>query len=481
MIDTLDVTVVGGGVSGLASAYFVAARRPELQVGLLEANSRIGGNIRTEWIDGHLLDAGPDSFLRTKPHAVALCRELGLEDQLISTRPEARSAFLAHRGTLERLPAGMVLAVPTRIGPMLETPLLRPLGKLRAIGEVFVPRRTGSDDESIEDFLRRRFGREAAERLGTPLLGGIYAGDAANLSLRSTFPQLAELEDRYRSVIYGLFRAQFAAPKSADPGLGRLRRFRDFLSWLRRSPSEAPSPFLTLRGGLSSLIEELAKRLPKDAIVTGSPVLAVERDGDRFLVRTERGTITSRAVILSSPADRSAGMLPEGRLRDTLLEIPYTSTATVFFALPRGSVAHQLDGVGFIASQKESELLAGTWVSSKWEGRAPRDSVLLRAFVGGARAPGLLDRSDAEIQELARTGLERLMGPLGAPRFSRVYRYERSNPQPTLGHPARLRRIGEELGRTPGLALAGSAYDGVGIPDCVRQAQAAAEAVTQHL
>lgn len=482
MIEELDVAVVGGGVSGLASAYFVCVRRPDLRVGVLESSERIGGNIRTERIQGHLLDAGPDSFLRTKPHAVDLCRELGLGEDLRTTRPEARSAFVAHRGTLERLPAGLVLAVPTRLGPMLSTPLLSFFGKLRVLCEVLLPRRRTSNDESIQEFLTRRFGIQAASRLGAPLLGGIYAGDAANLSLRATFPQLAELEDRWGSVIYGLFRAQLSrTQKEQGARAGRLRRTRDFWSWMHRAPEDAPSPFMTLRGGLGSLVDGLSIRLPTGAVRTSTSVRAIEREGERFLIRTERGTIKSRAAILCSPGHATARMLPEGRLRTELEQIPYASTATIFFAFPRNAVAHRLDGVGFIASERESELLAGTWVSSKWEERAPEGSILLRAFVGGARSPGILDRSDAELEELARSELERLMGPLGVPLFTRVYRYERASPQPTIGHPARLDRIRAELATLPGLSLAGAAYDGVGIPDCIRQGRSAVDALLERL
>jgi protoporphyrinogen/coproporphyrinogen III oxidase len=477
--DELDVVVVGAGITGLTSAFAISSRRPDLRLRVLEARDRVGGNVRTEHVQGHLLDAGPDSFLRTKPHATELCRELGLEPEFVSTRPEARSAFVVHHGALERLPAGMVLAVPTRLGPMLKTPILSLSSKLRVLCDVVIPRRTAKGDESIRDFLARRFGREAALRIGAPLLGGIYAGDVSNLSVRGTFPQLAEMEDRFGSVIYGLFAAQSATEARASTG--RLARAKDVLGWMRRESEPAPSPFLSLRGGLQVLIDRLAERLPAGVVRPGSAVGSIEVEGDRFLVRSEHETLYARGVIVCAPAHAAARMLPRGAIANELESIPYVSTATVFFAFPEGAITRSLDGVGFIVPEGESELLASTWVSSKWDARAPAGSVLLRAFLGGARSPRMLERSDPELVEIARSELERIMGPLGEPRFARVYRYDRASPQPTVGHPGRLDRIRAELRALPGLALAGAAYDGVGIPDCVRQGRAAAEAVLGRL
>lgn len=482
MIEDVDVAVVGGGVTGLTSAYTLLRQNPELRLRLLEGRERLGGNIQTEHVEGHLIDAGPDSFLRTKPHATELCRELGLETEFLTTRTEARSAFIAHRGKLERMPAGMVLAVPTRLGPMLKTPVLSFGSKLRVLADVFVRRRRAPEDESIAAFLTRRFGAEAASRIGAPLLGGIYAGDVATLSIRATFPQLAELEDRYGSVIYGLFATQ-AGPASSHGEArseNRLVRTRELWRWMQREAAHAPSPFLSLRGGLGLIIDELRDRLPEGAVRLSSPVEQIERDGASFIVKARGVALRARAVILCAPAHAAARMLPQGKLASELSAIPYVSTATVFLAFSERTVQRKLDGVGFIVPPGESELLAGTWVSSKWEARAPRGSVLMRGFFGGARDPRVLDRSDTELMELAHRELERLMGPLGTPQFGRVYRYVDSSPQPTVGHPARLERIRAELRTQPGLFLAGAAYDGVGIPDCVRQARAAAESVRRH-
>lgn len=489
MIEDVDVVVIGGGVTGLTSAYALLCQKPELKVLLLEARDRVGGNIRTERVDDFLIDAGPDSFLRTKPEGAALCRELGLESEFLTTRPEAQRAYVVHHGKLERLPAGMVLAVPTRLGPMLSTPLLSLPAKLRVLGDVVVPRRERADDESIGEFLARRFGKQAALRIGAPLLGGIYAGDVEELSVRATFPQLVDLEERYGSVIYGLFAAQRArAAAQRDPSQNELSvsasRFgqaRELVRWMRRESEHAPSPFLSLKSGLGTLIEHLERRLPPGTVRTQAPVRAIERDGDRFSVRTEHGSVRARGVIVCSPAHAAASALPPGKLATALGEIPYVSTATVFLAFSERDVSRKLDGVGFIVPTGESQLLAGTWISSKWEARAPEGSVLLRAFLGGRKHPRMLEKSDSELVELAASELSRLMGPLGKPSLSRVYRYINASPQPTVGHPARLERIRTELATMPGLGLAGAAYEGVGIPDCVRQARAAAQTILGQL
>lgn len=462
-----DVVVVGAGVTGLTAAYELQKQRPGLDLLVLERRPEPGGNIRTETVDGFVIDAGPDSFLRTKPDAVALCRELGLDGELITPRAGASKVFMASGGALHEMPAGMALAVPTRVEPLLRSPLLSLQGKLRMLADVVLPPHFGeaSDrgyDESIAQFVTRRFGREAADRIGASLLGGIYAGDIQQLSVRSTFPQLLELERTHGSLIRGFLATRRPPPASKAESTGA-----------------PPSPFQSLRSGMSSLIEALRGRLPPGALVTGAEVAEVRPVVDGYAIRLARGeTLRSAAVILAAPAHAAARMLPDPKLRAELSAIPYVSTATIFFALDRRAVDHPLGGSGFVVPPGEGSILAATWVTSKWDGRAPADQVLLRAFVGGAREPDLVENAtDAELIERARAELTRLMGPLGRERFSRVHRYIRSNPQPVVGHAARLGRLRERLAELPGLQIAGAAYDGVGIPDCVRQGKAAARAV----
>jgi oxygen-dependent protoporphyrinogen oxidase len=478
MSEPLDVAILGGGISGLSAAYEVARRRPELSLSVFEASPRLGGCIATERRDGFVIEAGPDSFLRTKPEAYRLCQELGLEPELVSVRPEARSAYLVQRGELERLPAGMVLAAPTRLGPLSRTRILSFGGKLRALADLVVPARTSAEDESIESFLTRRFGHEVAARIGGPLLGGIYAGDIGALSLHATFPQLALLELRYRSVTYGLLASAARRGAAAGEKPGPLSVLQ---SLFRQSSEAAPSPFLSLQSGVATLIERLAERVGARSIVTRAPIEAIERDGERFVLSGPRGRVVARSVIVTTPAPVASRIVPEGKLAAELAGIRYGSTATIVFAFDRAEVERPLDASGFLVPAGEGRILAATWASAKWEGRAPDDAVLIRTYVGGRQGEEDLALSDSELTEMARRELERLSGRFGPPRFTRLYRHERTRPQPGVGHRERLDRLSTELRSVPGLWLSGAGYDGVGIPDCVRQARSTATRAVEML
>ncbi|HLV68999.1 MAG TPA: protoporphyrinogen oxidase [Polyangiaceae bacterium] len=482
MTTPIDVAVLGGGISGLTAAFTLGVRRPELDVRVLEAGPRLGGCIRTDRTDGFVIEAGPDSFLRTKPEALELCRELGLEGELIGTRPEAHTVFLARAGRLERMPAGMVLAAPTRLWPLLRTPLLSLGGKLRAACDLVLPSGSPGDDESIASFLSRRFGREVAERIGGPLLGSIHAADIGELSLAATFPQLAELEKRWGSVILGLLALEAQRRARTSSRSRRFLKLRALLGWLLRRRSEPrESPFLSLRGGMEGLVERLVARLPEERVRINEPVVALERDGDRWLVRTASGTLSARAVIATVPAPVAARLVPNGGLSHELGTIRYGSTAAVALGFERSAEARPLGGSGFLSMPGESPVLAATWVTSKWEGRAPDRHVLVRAYFGGPGSAAVLAESDGELVETARRELERFMGALGTPLLARVYRHQGNRPQPTVGHRERLARVGTELASLPGLFLAGAGYEGSGIPDCVRQGRAAAERVSALL
>ncbi len=460
---TRHVVVVGAGITGLTAAYLLTRGEPRPRVTLIERQGRVGGNIETERRDGFLLDGGPDSFLSTKREGAELCRELGLGDHLIVPRPEAKKVYMVHRGRLEPMPGGLALAIPTKIGPMLSTPLVSFPGKLRMLGDLVLPRRRDPGDESIEDFIARRFGREAAKSLAAPLLGGIYAGDIGELSILSTFPQLVEVEKKHGSLAKGLLALQLARQKQNGSA--------------PKKGADAPSPFMSLTGGMGELVAALLACLPPDALWLGRSVERVEPAGSSYRVRLDGDQVLDAdAVIFASPAHATAKMLPDDRVAGELGAIPYLSTATVFFAFPRAGLERPLDGVGFVAPKGEAELIAGTWVSSKWDGRAPDDHVLMRAFLGGARAKvDVAKASDEQLAAAAQRALEQLMGRLGAPSLTRIFRYIDANPQPIVGHGARMQRVEARLRELPGLYLAGAAYDGVGIPDCVRQARSVVE------
>ncbi len=477
------VAVIGGGITGLAAAFYLRQLRPAAKITLFECNSRLGGNIRTERRQEFLLDAGPDSFMRAKPAALELCRELGLSGELIGALPGARRVYVAQQGRLRAIPEGLVMGVPTRFGPLLQSEFLTLFGKLRMLAEAFVPRGFGRSleehsDESIAAFMTRRFGKEAALRFAAPMLAGIYAGDAERLSMNATFPMLSALEEQHGSVIWGLLLAQFARGNGAAHG-ARFARLRAALKWLAASPSEPrESPFVTLRSGMGTLISTLASRLGETRVLLGQKVDSVQRAGDAWSVFVGGDRLDVDAVVLAPPAHVAADLLAPGALSDELREIRYASTATVFFGFDARTLAQPLTGAGFIVPPGEGSVLAGTWITSKWEGRAPDGSVLVRAFLGGTRSEvDVTQQDDETLAALSLSELRRLAGKFGTPRFSRVHRHIASNPQPALGHRARIARINAELSALPGLHLAGAAYDGVSVADCVRQARVVAERI----
>ncbi len=459
------IVVVGGGVSGLSVAYFLRKHRPEVDVVVLEASERFGGNLRTERVEDCLFDVGADCFLRTRPWALELCRELGLEGELITPLTSGQGVYVAFEGALHRMPEGLSLGVPLRAAALLETELLSPWGKLRTMLEPCIPRRRDRSEETIREFAERRLGREMAERIAVPLLAGVVAGDPDRLSIEASFPQLVQFEREHGSLVRGMLASRGA-------------------SWLSLlGDSKRPeSPFVSLKKGMSRLVERLVEVLPDESLRTRMPVERIERTPSGYRVRLKEGNaIEAEGVIVALPPWSAAKVLDDEAAREEIGEVRYSSTSTVFFAFDAGGVERKLDASGFIVPQGEGEILASTWVSSKWPGRAPEGTVLVRAFIGGTRNPELLDREDEVLERLALSELERLMGPLGSPRWSRVYRYRQGNPQPDVGHGARLERFRARMQAFPRLHVIGAGYGGVGIPDCVRQARDTARVLLEDL
>lgn len=453
----VPVAIVGGGITGLAAAQRLAERG--LPFLLLEAQGRLGGKIRTEMVDGFVLEGGPDCFLSTKPAGPALCRALGIEGRLQGTDPAFARAFVKRRGRLHELPDGMSGLVPSRVLPLLATPLLSPLGRLRAALEPLVPARRNEGDETIASFASRRLGRESYEWLVEPLLSGIYAGDGRELSLEATFPQLAAMEREHGS----LLRAMVTRRRS---GGGTVR-----------------SPFVTPRGGLGEIVEAIASRLPRESLRLGAAVEAVEGGGGEFLLRLAGGeTVSTETVLLTVPAFACAKVLApfDAELARVLSEIPFVSTATVSLAFPASVVPRRLDGYGYVSPRAEGgPLVACTWTSNKFPGRVPAAHVLVRLFFGRAGMDEVVGREDEELLGLARRELETLFGISAPPSLARVFRWPRGMPQYTVGHRERLVRIDRLLERHPGLHLAGCSYRGVGIPDCIASGWRAADALAR--
>lgn len=456
------IVIVGGGITGLAAAFRLQrlAAGSSTRIVLFEASERLGGKIWTEEAHGCILELGPDIFLARKPRGVGLCRELGLEDRLRPTNPAVRGSYLNRGAHLYPLPNGLSGMIPTRLAPLLRSPLLSWRGKARILGDLVRPPRKGDDDESIGAFIRRRLGREAFEALVDPLLGGIYGGGGDTLSLAATFPQLRDLERAHGSLIRGLL----ARKRTALPATG--------------------AAFVTLAGGMEELVRTLARRLDGVAIHRGTPVTALRPAGDGFTVETPAGSERADAVVVAAPAPVAARLTAPFAplLNEALQGIAYGSTATLSLAYRAADVPRSLDAYGYIVPATEGRpVLACTWTSTKIPGRAPDGTALFRLYVGRAGQEAVLDADDDTLVRLAREELRATLGVTAAPLFARLHRWRGAMPQYRLGHPERLERIRRHLAGWPGLALAGAAYRGVGIPDCIHDGEQAAEQVWHAL
>lgn len=452
---------MGAGISGLCAAYEIVARsRREglsVEVLVLEASSRVGGKVFTEVRDGAVFERGPDSFLSVKPRILELARELGLGSELVPTNPARKGVCVVSRGEMIPLPEGGLL--PRKFSSWLGLELLSLRGKLRAGLEPFVPAGEENLDESLADFTRRRLGSEVLDKIVAPLFAGIYAGDAEKLSLASAFPQFKEMEKKG-----GVLRS------------------------LRRMP--APSGrgntmFMTLKGGLSSLTQALALRLPGRTVRTGARVERLSREGRQWKAFAGAGSFTADVVVSALPANALASLLQDldGELAAILGEISFVSTATVSFLYEKKGFPHPLDGFGFLAPKSEGlTVSAATFTSTKFQGRAPEGKVLVRCFLGGAGREESAELADAEVERLAREDLVRLLG-LGSvrPVLSQTTRWLKANPQYTVGHELRLQRIASCLKGHLGLILCGCSYKGVGLPDCAASGRAAGEAAVRLL
>ncbi len=474
------VIVIGGGIAGLASAHRLTelsrAGGPEVKVTLLEASDRLGGVIATEQTGDLLLELGPDSYITDKPAALRLCERLGLTDRLIAPQhADGLKLYTVHRGRLEPLPEGFLLMAPTRVGSVLRSPLFSWIGKLRMALEPLVPRRSDDGDESLASFVRRRLGREVLERVAQPLIGGIHASDPEHLSLAATMPRFPEMERNHGSVIVGSRQAQKRRAQSASETGAR---------W---------SLFVSIDGGMEVLVRSLEEALDPGVVRLGEEVreLAWNADARRWRVATGRtgsalgsGELEADAVICTLPAHVAGDALTtlDPELARELKAIPFSSTATVNLAYRRSDIAHPLDGYGFVVPHVEDrKIMACTFSSVKYAGRAPEDVALLRCFVGGALQPHLLDQPDESMEAQVHDDLRALLGIAGEPILHRTTRYPDSMPQYNVGHLERVQRIQSSLKRFPTLALAGKSYRGVSIADCVAGGETAAETVVEML
>ncbi len=471
------IIIIGGGITGLAAAHRLIelskGTAAEFEVKLLEASSRLGGTIQSEQRDEFLLEHGPDSFISEKPEALELVKRIGLEPQLIETSKEHRRSFIVRNGRLLPVPKGFQLLAPSRLWPFVTSDIFSWHGKARMALDLLLPRGNTdqNSDESLAKFVRRRLGREALERMAQPMVAGIYTADPERLSLRATMPRFLEMERTDRSVILGLLK-RASKQNNAEINGTSGARYALFLSFDR---------------GMQTLVDQLSLRLPRTLVRLRAKVtsLRLERSSGAWLVSTESGvSIRADAVCIALPAYASAQLLREtdSKLSKELESISYASTATVNIAYHRGHIPHPLDGFGFVVPFIEKRsLIACTFSSIKFPGRAPHGSVLLRAFVGGALQPDMFALDEVQMLQRVQTDLRELLGIEKVPLFSEVSRWPRSMPQYEIGHLDRVQRIENHLIQLPTLKLAGNAYRGAGIPDCIRSGEQAAEALASFL
>ncbi len=469
---TPRIAIVGAGIAGLAAANRVLElsreRQSPVEVTVFEAATRPGGCIATECTDGFVIESGPDAFLSEKPWALQLCQRLGLARRLVQTREENRRTHVVRNGRLHPLPEGFLLLAPTRLLPFAASGLFSWRGKLRIALDLVLPRGKPRPDESLASFVTRRLGREALERVAQPLVGGIYAADPEDLSLAATMPRFLEMERQHRSVILAMWRAQRRQARAARPESGA--------RW---------SLFVSLDTGMQSLVEALVARLPEGALQCGRSVVDVRPAGRRWRIATrEGGAAEADAVVLATPAYMSAELLrpTDAELARELAAIPYTSSATVTLAYRQADFPRALDGSGFVVPAIEGRpVIACTYSSLKYPGRAPDGYTLLRVFFGGSAGREWLTEDDGALAACAQREIRALLGPDSPPVLVRVKRHPKALPQYRVGHLDRMARIDARRKALPPLALAGSAYRGVGIPDCVRGGEQAAEALLELL
>ncbi len=464
------VVIIGGGISGLALAHRLSELRRErhlpLELTLLEAGERFGGVLETEQREGWLLESGPDAFLSEKPWAIDLCRRLGIAEQLIETRPSFRRSYIFLHGRLVPIPQGWYLIAPSRLSTLWHTQLLSVRGKLRMACEPFIPARQSTADESVASFLRRRIGQEALERIGQPMIGGIYTADPETLSVQATFPRLAEMERTHGSIMRGLWAQHEPHRQATDAASGP--RY---------------SLFLSLRDGLQTLVDALVRAMPDVALRRNAAVTRISRTHAWTITLQDGETLEAETLCLALPAHRAARLLKDAvpPLAQRLATIPYASVATVNMAFRAADVPRPLDGFGVVIPAIEGRRIVGcTCASLKFPGRASEGTVLLRAFIGGALHRQWYELEDQAMAQMVREELRTLFGIERAPLTTLIRRSPQAMPQYLVGHLERVAAIEADVAQLPGLYLAGNGYHGIGIPDCIHRAELTAQRIIER-
>jgi protoporphyrinogen/coproporphyrinogen III oxidase len=447
------VLIVGGGVSGLATAYFLS--KAGIPSTIIEKENRLGGLIKTDLIEGCQLEAGPDSYIASKPALTELARELPalagqlLSEQIIGSNDQARRVFVARRGKLVPLPKGMVMMVPGQWSSLLRSPLLSVGAKWRILKETLAQPRQRAEDISVGQLVGEHFGREVLEYLTEPLLCGVYGGNSASLSAQSVLPRFAAYEQKFGSLVKGVRREA-------------------------RNYKPSGPMFLSLRDGMQALTDALAAAIAESTNIIHAEAVQIQQSGSSWRVQAGDSWLEANRLILACPADVAGKLLQNSAapLAGELSAIPYSSAVLAMLVYDRAELNHPLDGFGFLVPQAERKTIAAaTWVNTKFPSRVPPGLAALRGFIVGDQAVRLLNTPQADIIQRVRDDFRHFMGVTAAPRFCTVHAWPRSMPQYVVGHARRRQNIAQILPQYPGLALAGNAYDGVGIPDCIRMAK----------
>lgn len=472
----MRIAVIGGGIAGLAAAYELEKARgagENIEYMLYEARPRLGGSLASEIVYGAVLERGPDSFLTEKPAAADLCRELGLGTELIPSNDANRKTYIVVRNRLVPLPDGLMFLVPTKLAPTALTRLFGLRTKLRMALELLHPPRPAGQDESVAALVERHFGQEAVDRLADPLLSGIYGGDAALLSAQTVLPRLVEMEAKYGSLTRGMLAAHKKMRAAATNSKGPKR--------------VAPPIFTALRGGMQQLVDALTARIDPAGVRTATPVSAIARTGKGWRIDAGAATAEFDALIMAAPAWASGALIAavDPALGGELAAIPYSSSITVNLMYDERKIGTLPDGFGFLVPAVEGRsMLACTFAHRKFMGRTPPGKAVFRAFLGGMKRDEMMAETDAALIAIVRREMSEILGAktISAavePECAQVSRWSRAMAQYAVGHKDRMQRIRDRVAALPDLRLAGNAYDGIGVPDCIRLGRQAARELAQ--
>ncbi|GLB58818.1 protoporphyrinogen oxidase [Cytobacillus sp. NCCP-133] len=462
------VVIIGGGITGLAAAYYLQKEAEEkglhLDVKLVEASHRLGGKIQTIKRDGFVIEKGPDSFLARKQSASRLVREVGMEKELISNT--SGKSYVLVRQKLYPMPGGSIMGIPTQIAPFITTGLFSPAAKARAAADFVLPRSNPAHDQSLGEFFRRRLGDEVVENLIEPLLSGIYAGDIDQLSLMATFPQFFQVEQKYRSLIMGMKKSTGSQP--IESGHSKKKE----------------GMFLTIKSGLQSLVDAVESKLEPGSVLKGHRVVSISKNGRVYTINMNgRKELQADSIVMAAPHHTVNSIFTDWGLFGEFKGMPSTSVATVALAFPEEAIENDIDGTGFVVSRNSDyTITACTWTHKKWPHSTPKGKALLRCYVGRAGDEAVVDLSDDQMIKIVLDDLNKTMNITANPDFAYITRWKDSMPQYTVGHKERIERAKKQAKENlPGFFLAGSSFEGLGVPDCIDQGEKAVQSVLSYL